>query len=208
MMEFGPLGPLYFLPTSDWCRAATKQLRKLGVKRIVEIGAGDGFLSRSLARIDPSLEFIATDTGAWTKAQARMSAEERRIHRDGAVAGIHAGRNVEPIEARAAIERHRPDLVLAAWLPPKFPLSRVLRCDVRFLLEIGAAGGVTPGAWNWRYAHELCEGPIESLARCRLDARPDRALASRVTLYFGAAHPEHHCERVREGDWLWQFRPA
>jgi hypothetical protein len=78
---------------------------------------------------------------------------------------------------------------------------------VKYLLEIGAAGGVTPGAWNWRYAHDLCTGPLESLARCRLDVRPKKALHSRVTLYFGAAHPEHRCERVREGDWLWQFRP-
>ena len=64
------------------------------------------------------------------------------------------------------------------------------------------------GAWSWRFAHDTCEGPLESSARCRLDARPAERLHSRVTLYFGRAHEEHRCERVRPGDWLWQFRPA
>jgi len=78
---------------------------------------------------------------------------------------------------------------------------------VRYVLEIGARGGVTPGAWNWRFAHEFCED-LERHARCRLDERPRRALHSTVTLYYGARHPEHATERVRPGDWLWQFRPA
>jgi len=82
----------------------------------------------------------------------------------------------------------------------------MVRAPVRYVLEIGAKDGVTPGAWSWRFAHEFCE-EIERSARCRLDERPRRTLHSRVTLYYGARHPEHACERVRPGDWLWQFRP-
>jgi len=79
---------------------------------------------------------------------------------------------------------------------------------VKYVLEIGAAGGVTSSAWSWRYAHEFCDGPLETLARCRLDTRPARELHSRATLYFGALHPEHALERVRPGDWLWQYCPS
>ena len=87
-------------------------------------------------------------------------------------------------------------------------LDRLIRAETRHVLEIGAAGDVTAaGAWSWRFAHDTREGPLERTARCRLDARPARRLHSRVTLYFGRTHPEHHCERVRPGDWLWQFRP-
>lgn len=207
LLEFGPRGPLYLLPTKEWIRALAKELERLGVKRVLEIGAGDGFLSACLAKAAPRLDVRCTDSHAWTRATARMSARERAELKGVEVAGIRAGSHVERLEARAAIAMHKPDLVLASWLPPKFALSQVLRRDVNYLFEIGAAGGVTPGAWNWRYAHDLCTGPLEELARCRLDVRPKKALHSRVTLYFGAAHPEHRCERVREGDWLWQFRP-
>jgi len=108
--------------------------------------------------------------------------------------------------ALAAIRRMRPDLVLACWLPPGNLLSRLIRAPVRHVLEIGAKDGATPGAWNWRFAHQFCE-ELERRARCRLDERPARTLHSRVTLYFGRSHPEFAVERVRKGDWLWQFRP-
>lgn len=206
--EFGPLGPVYLLPTTTWLRALAHKLEALGVRRVLEIGAGDGLLSRGLRAVAPRLEVTATDSGAWSKASARMSEAERTELRGVDVAGLSLEPDVIKLEARAAIGKFKPDLVLASWLPPAFDLGRVLRTDVRFLLEIGAAGGITPGAWNWRYAHELCEGPVETLARCRLDARPSKALQTRVTLYFGRAHPDHHCERVREGDWLWQFKPG
>jgi hypothetical protein len=112
------------------------------------------------------------------------------------------------LDALAAIQRVKPDLVLASWLPPGHRLlERLIRAPVRHVLEIGAKGGVTPGAWSWRYAHDFCE-ELEARARCRLDERPRRELHSRVTLYFGARHPEHACERVRPGDWLWQFKPG
>ena len=206
LCELGPLGPLYLLPTREWLRELVKTLRALGAKRVLEVAAGDGFLSRSLAAAAPDLEVIASDSHAWAAPQARMTAAERRRFADVAVAGIPMGAEVLRLEATAAIRKVRPDLVLASWLPPGPLLDRLIRAEVRHVLEIGAAGGVTSGQWSWRYAHDFQEGPLEELARCRLDERPARELHSRVTLYFGAAHEEHFCERVRPGDWLWQFR--
>ena len=208
LCEFNPLGPLYFLPTTRWSDALARDLRARGVRRVLEVGAGEGLVSRALAQRAPDLVVQASDTGAWVRPQARMSEAERRELRGVDVAGLALGADVWRMSAARAIERFQPDLVLGVWLPPTGQLlSRLIRSPVRYVLDVGAAGGVTPGAWHWRFAHELCEGPMESLGRCRLDDGRGGPLATRVTLYFGGAHEDHHCERVRPGDWLWQFRP-
>ena len=80
---------------------------------------------------------------------------------------------IRPFGALEAIRRYRPDVVLAVWLPPGPLLSQLIRSPCRYVLEVGAPGGVTgQGAWDWRLAHEFCDGPLERLARCRLDAPP------------------------------------
>jgi hypothetical protein len=204
--ELDARGPLYLLPTLELVRALAGRIRSLGARRVLEVAAGDGFLSAALRQAAPGLRIVASDSGAWTDPRARMSARERREFHGTAVPGVRLGTSVLRLDALAAIRTTRPDLVLASWLPPGRLLDRLIRAPVRYVLEIGAKDGVTPGAWSWRFAHEFCED-IERSARCRLDERPRRMLHSRATLYYGGRHPEHACERVRPGDWLWQFRP-
>jgi SAM-dependent methyltransferase len=206
LCELDPRGPLYLLPTRELVRGLAARIRELGARRVLEVASGDGFLSRELQRVAPELEVVASDSGAWIDPRARMNQRERRRLRGVDVPGVRLGPEVLRLDALAAIRRARPDLVLACWLPPGKLLERLIRAPVRYVLEIGARGGVTPGAWSWRYAHEFCE-ELEEHARCRLDERPGRELHSRVTLYFGAPNPDHALERVRRGDWLWQFRP-
>ena len=204
--ELDPRGPLYLLPTRELIGALASRIHACGAKRVLEVAGGNGFLSAALRQAAPGLEVIASDSGAWTDPRARMTARERREFRGINVPGVRLGASVLRLDALAAIRRTRPDLVLASWLPPGALLERLVRAPVRYVLEIGAKDGVTPGAWSWRFAHEFCE-EVERSARCRLDERPGRTLHSRVTLYYAARHPEHACERVRPGDWLWQFRP-
>lgn len=204
--EFAAIGPIYLIPTKPWLGALAKKIRSLGARKVLEVAAGDGFLSRSLAEVAPDLEVIASDSGRWEDPRARMNLDERHAMRDREVPGVQLGAEVLRLEARAAVSRVKPDLVLAAWLPPGRLLDRLIAAPVKLILEVGA-GEVTAGNWSWRFSHELCDGPIEALCRCRLDDRPRKTLHSRVTLYFGAHHPEHGRERVRPGDWLWQFRP-
>ena len=98
--------------------------------------------------------------------------------------------------------------MLCSWLPPGHLLDELIRAPVQHVLEIGAGSGVTASAYSWRFQHEFLEGPLEQSARCRLDTRPARTLHSKVTLYFGAQHPDFFEERVRPGDWLWQYKPV
>ncbi|MDB4975469.1 MAG: hypothetical protein JWN48_3810 [Myxococcaceae bacterium] len=205
--ELSPLAPLYLLPTRRFVQQLVRSLRALEVTEVLEVAAGDGFLSRCLQRAAPELTVRATDSGAWTSPRARMNEAERRALDSADVPGLRLGESVERLSARRAIERYRPQLVLCSWLPPGNLLDTLVRAPVRYVLELGAGSGVTASAYSWRFAHEFMEGPLEQSARCRLDTRPHKQLHSRATLYFGAQHPEYHEERVRPGDWLHQFKP-
>jgi hypothetical protein len=207
MCEFAPLGPLYFLPTRSFVQALARTLRELGVRRVLEVAAGDGFLAQSLAAADRTLEIVAADSGDWAKPHARMTKSEQRKLAGTFVPGLALGHHVHKLEATKAVRKFAPDLVLAAWLPPGDMLDALVTSQVRFVLEIGAGSGVTASAFSWRFAHDFLEGPIEQRARCRLDTRPERQRHSRITLYYGKRHPEHFQEDVRPGEFLWQFRP-
>ena len=136
-----------------------------------------------------------------------MSRDEQRAHAAAAVPGLRLGASVQKLGARRALATFAPDVVFCAWLPPGQLLDALIRAPVRYVLEIGAGSGVTASAYSWRFAHEFLEGPLALRARCRLDARPAELLHSRITLYYGRAHPDFYEERVRPGDWLDQFRP-
>lgn len=177
--EFNPVSPIYLIPTRPFLRALAKRIRSVGARRVLEVAAGDGHLARSLAREAPGLEIIASDSGAWERPAARMNARERRKLKWAEIAGLKPGPGVLRLEARAAIRRLRPDLVLAAWLPPGPLLARVLRSGASWVLEIGAGSGLTGDIRCWRFEHEFCE-ELDQLGRCRLDGRK---LHTRATLY-------------------------
>jgi hypothetical protein len=208
LCELSPSGPLYFLPTREWIAALGRGCVRLG-RRVLEVGAGDGFVSRSLQAAQPELDVIATDSGAWERPAARMTAAEARSRVGRKALGLKLGPKVVRLDAVAAVRRYRPDVVLAVWLPPGPLLSRLIAAPCRHVLEVGAAGGVTAaGNWDWRFSHELLDGALEERARCRLDERPKRKLHTTVTLYHGSLHPDFAVERPRPGDWLYQFKPA
>ena len=204
--ETRPHGPLYVLPTREFIQALATRLRALAGRRgnILEVCAGDGFLTDSLRQADSRLRVTATDSGRWERAAARMTTAEGRAQ-GASVSGLRLGPRVVRREAVAAICALRPDVVLAAWLPPGKLFDRLVRAPCRFLVEIGADGGVSgQGEWGWRFAHAF-EPELERLARSRLDARGDRR--TRVTVYFGRRHPGFAEEKPSRGDWLRQFKP-
>ena len=184
--EFNPFGPVYFIPTAPFLRALARRIRSRGARQVLEVAAGDGHLTRALSAHAPDLRIVASDCGKWERPHARMSPRERRELRGTAVSGIRPGSDVVRLDARAAIDRFRPDLVLACWLPPGPLLGRILRASDRDVIEIGAGSGITGDISCWRYEHEFCD-ELDALGRCRLDERPSRKLHTRVTLYQAPA---------------------
>jgi hypothetical protein len=179
--ELGPHGPIYLIPTPPFLRALARRIRASGARTVLEVAAGDGHLARSLQQAAPGLRVLGTDSGAWARPSARMSARERRAFRGRRVTGLPPGPDVLRLEATEAIRMLHPDLVLASWLPPGPLLGRIIRA-APLVLEIGAGSGVTGDIRCWRYAHEFCE-ELDARGRCRLDERPARRLHTRVTLY-------------------------
>lgn len=187
--ETNSAGPLYHLPTREWLRALTRLLRSLEVRTIVEVAAGDGFLAGRLAAAVPEIRVYATDSGAWATPRGRMHARDRREFAGVPLAGIRAARQVLRMSATAAVERYRPDLVLVVWAPPGTLVERVIRAPTRYVLDISVDGDVCGnGQRTWRFEKEFLSGPIEERGLCRLDDDPQRARATRATLYYGARH--------------------
>ena len=179
--EFNPFGPIYLIPTRPFLGALARRIRETGARNVLEVAAGDGHLSRALARAAPDLRITATDSGQWERPQARMSAKERRALRHTEIAGLEPGAGVLRLGAVEAIRKLKPGLVLASWIPPGPLLGKIIRA-APLVLEIGAGSGITGDIRCWRYPHDFCD-ELDALGRCRLDERPAKQLHTRATLY-------------------------
>ncbi len=191
--EANSAGPVYLLPTVEWVDALAEFVDSTAARTVLEVAAGDGFLSRCLARARPSLRVIATDNHAWKRPLARMSRSDRDAYGVIPFAGITADPSVERVSAVSAVERYRPELALVCWAPTGAMVERVIRAPSSLVLELGVDGDVTGStARTWKYRKDFLDGPLQDRALCRLDARPSMiARATRATLYYGRAHPDH-----------------
>ncbi|MDP2345431.1 MAG: hypothetical protein Q8O67_31090 [Deltaproteobacteria bacterium] len=189
--EASSAGPLYLLPTREWLTHLCALLDEVKAKKILEVAAGDGFLSACLQRRRPDLRVVATDDFSWTAAQQRSSERDRAEFGATPFAGIQPLSIVQKQTAAAAIEEHRPDVVIVSWPPPGTLVERVIRAPrCQLVLDLSVDGDVCGnGMKTWRFEKEFLEGPLEQRALCRLDARPLEPRQTRATLYYGRAHP-------------------
>ncbi len=188
--EANSAGPLYLLPTREWLGHLCDLLDELKAVRVLEVAAGDGFLSACLQRRRPDLEVIATDDFSWTRPQKRMSANDRKEFGNTRFAGIQPLPNVAKSGAESAVREHQPDVVIVAWAPPGTLVERVIRSPAsKLVLDLSVGGDVCGlGVKTWRFEKEFLEGPLESQALCRLDARPRTQRHTLATLYYGRGH--------------------
>jgi hypothetical protein len=191
--EASSAGPVYLLPTVEWVQHLARVVEKLGARSVLEVAAGDGFLSRCVAEALPDVKVRACDTGAWAKAKNRMNDDDNKAAGATPFAGIRAGPNVERRSVAAAIAHHKPDLVLVSWAPPGTLVERAIRApSCKLVLDLGVDGDVCGnGTHTWRFHKEFLEGPVEARALCRLDGGAVHEPKTRATLYYGRAHDEY-----------------
>lgn len=192
--ESSSAGPLYLLPTKEWLRALVAFIEEQRVSSVLEIAAGDGFLSACLAKACPGLRVRATDNHAWARLEARLSPAELGRGAGLGLSGIRIPPSVERLSATAAITRYRPDLVVVSWAPPGLLVERAIRAPSKLVLDLSVEGDVCGNdARTWRFRKELLGGPLEERAFCRLDGK-GRPRQTRATLYYGARHRLHGLE--------------
>lgn len=108
-----------------------RRLSKLiGTDRCLEIGAGDGTLTRFLR--DEGTDVVATDNYSWS----------RYIRFDGS--------GVEKLDARQALHRYQPRIVICAWPPPANPFEKYVfeTSSVQTYIVITSSSRANAGDWN------------------------------------------------------------
>jgi hypothetical protein len=162
---------IYFFPSREWVLRLMHYLRLLKVTRLLEAGAGRGYLSAALAPLCAAagLAFRAVDRG------------------DGEfVSGLPVHPRVARGEALAAALTFRPQVVLYAWPPPGQSVGAICQLPfLHYLILVGETGGGAagdPGDWQ-RLPHRL------SPALSRLGRGRTGPESHGVTVFYGGAAP-------------------
>jgi hypothetical protein len=127
---------IYFFPAREWPERFLRYLALLGVRRVLEAGAGRGYLAAALGPLAAGrgLDFLAVDKG-----EGEFQADLPR----------HP--SVVLADAFAAARTFAAEAVLWAWPAPQQSLAPLFACPaVRYLFVVGeAGGGVTGSREDW-----------------------------------------------------------
>ena len=162
---------VYFFPSREWVQTLMRYLKLLGVTRLLEAGAGRGYLTAALAPgcAAAGIRFRAVDQG------------------DGEfVSGLPVYAGVERADALTAARELRPEVVLYAWPPPGQSVAPLCQTDfLHYLILIGEAGGGATGAReDWETLPHKVSPALSRYGRGRTGA-----LSHRVTVFYGGGQP-------------------
>ncbi len=160
---------VYFFPSREWPPRLLRYLRRLGVGRVLEAGAGRGYLTAALAPLAAAagLDFLAVDRG------------------DGEFqAGLPVCPLVRPGDAFEVIRDFRPQAVIYGWPPPGQSLAPLFKTpSLRYLLLLGEeAGGAAGAPEDWARIPHKISSFLGRFSRGRTG--PER---HRVTIFFREA---------------------
>jgi len=123
---------IYFFPSREWPSRLLHRLQQLGVRRLLEAGAGRGYLTSALGP-------LAAAQGLVFKAVDKGEGEFQR--------GLAVHPLVEAGDVFVAVHDFRPEAIFYAWPPPGQSLAPLFTCpNLRFLLVAGEPGGGVTGA--------------------------------------------------------------
>jgi len=161
---------VYFFPSREWVKTLMRCLKLLKVTRLLEAGAGRGYLTAALAPACAAagIRFRAVDTGAGEF-----------------VSGLPVYAGVETADALTAARELRPQVVLYAWPPPGQSVAPLCQTDfLHYLMLIGEEGGGATGAReDWDTMPHKVSPALSRCGRGRTGS-----LSHRVTVFYGGAH--------------------
>ncbi len=169
LMALSDATGVYFFPSREWVPRLVRYLRLLRVSRVLEAGAGRGYLTAALAPLCEAagIELRAVDRG------------------DGEfVSELPVHPRVARGEALAAALDFRTQVVLYAWPPPGQSLAAICQGPfLHYLIFIGELGGGATGSpEDWvNLPHKVSPG-LSRFGRGRTG--PHR---HRVTVFYGGA---------------------
>lgn len=102
---------------------------RIGSKKCLEIGAGNGVLSRFLQ--DAGVNAIATDNHSWSNSIAYPS-------------------SVEKLSAKDALTKYQPEVVVCSWPPPGNTFEKMVfrTKSVELYIVIGSRNKLISGNWD------------------------------------------------------------
>ena len=160
---------IYFFPSREWVPRLVRYLSLLKVRRVMEAGAGRGYLTGALAPLTEAagMAFRAVDRG------------EGEFQ-----AGLPVHPRVEVGDVFTGIRDFRPEVVLYAWPPPGQSLAKICHAPfLRYLMVIGEKGGGATGtAADWERLPHKISPALSRYGRGRTGPAPHR-----VSIFYGAA---------------------
>lgn len=158
---------VYFFPSREWVPRLVRYLRRLGVGRLLEAGAGRGYLTAALGP-------LAAAAGMDFRAIDRGDGEFR--------AGLPVSPLVQPGDVFTVIREFQPQAVIYAWPPPGQSLGELLTApSLRYLLLVGEEKGGAAGAReDWERLPHKISFFLGRFSRGRTG--PEK---HRVTIFFG-----------------------
>ncbi|MFC6182251.1 SAM-dependent methyltransferase [Lactiplantibacillus daowaiensis] len=125
---------------------------------VLEVMAGNGYISKGLKRLHPSQTVITTDSKAWTKEKDNQT-------------GKQPVTSIEGLDAVSAFEKYAADIdyVIMAWSPDKLAIDWDLLQAMRAsdhqvpLICIGEKYGATGSKAFWDHADYQAGPAIEQL---------------------------------------------
>ncbi len=123
LMALSQATGVYFFPSREWVETLMRYLQLLRVTRLLEAGAGRGYLSAALAPLCTSagIKFLAIDKG------------------DGEfVSGLPVYAGVERGDAYTCVREFKPEVVVYAWPPPGQSVAAI--CQMPFVHYLMLSG--------------------------------------------------------------------
>jgi hypothetical protein len=171
LMALSQATGVYFFPSREWVLTLMRYLKLLGVTRLLEAGAGRGYLTAALMPLCAAagIRFRAVDTG------------------DGEfVSGLPVYAGVEAADALTTARELQPQVVVYAWPPPGQSVAPLCQMGfLHYLMLIGeAGGGVTGAREDWQTLPHGVSPALSRFGRGRTGT-----LSHRVTLFYGGGQP-------------------